>query len=114
MRTRRGIVAAIVAAVALTACADTDQPAAETEATDPLTSPSRTTTTDTGRRSLPRRRWTAMKNITWQKPAITPDFGMPICAPTSHVAGVRDAAVRVTGLAVYRTGGSDAWSPPIS
>ena len=56
-----------------------------------------------------------MKNITWQKPAISPDFGMPICAPTSHVARVRVAAVRVTGLAAaYGTAGSDAWSPPIS
>lgn len=57
-----------------------------------------------------------MKNITWQKqPAISPDFGMPICAPTSPVARVRVAAVRVTGLAAaYGTAGSDAWSPPIS
>ncbi|MEO5661777.1 MAG: hypothetical protein ABIR39_00710 [Nocardioides sp.] len=56
-----------------------------------------------------------MKNITWHKPAITPDFGMPICAPTSHVARVRDAGVRLTGLAAaYGTAGSDAWSPPIS
>lgn len=56
-----------------------------------------------------------MKNITWQKPALTPDFGMPICAPTSHVGRGRVAAVRVTGLAAaYGTAGSDAWSPPIS
>ena len=61
-----------------------------------------------------------MKNNTWQKPAIAPAFGMPICGSTSHAARVRvDAvrtdAVRTTGLAVaYRAPGSDAWSPPFS
>jgi hypothetical protein len=66
-----------------------------------------------------------MKNITWQKPAITPDFGMPIYGPSSRAAhtlpcgvqavvaagGMTAAArVRVTGTIP----GSDAWSPPIS
>ena len=27
-----------------------------------------------------------MKNNTWQKPAIAPDFGMPIYGPSSHAA----------------------------
>ncbi|WP_165807081.1 hypothetical protein [Nocardioides currus] len=58
-----------------------------------------------------------MKNINiWQKSAIEPTFGMPMCAPTSGlVARPRVDAARVTGLAVH-TGitGPDAWSPPIS
>jgi hypothetical protein len=57
-----------------------------------------------------------MKNIqTWQKPAIAPVFGMPICGSASHAARVRVDAVRTTGLtAAYGTPGSDAWSPPFS
>ena len=56
-----------------------------------------------------------MKNLTWQKPALEPTFGMPICAPTSGAARTRVDAVRVTGrTASYRTGEADAWSPPIS
>jgi hypothetical protein len=56
-----------------------------------------------------------MKNTTWQKPAIAPSFGMPICGSTSHAARVRVDAVRTTGLAVaYGALGSDAWSPPFS
>jgi len=57
-----------------------------------------------------------MKNIqTWQKPAIAPSFGMPICGSATHAARVRVDAVRMTGLAVaYGTPGSDAWSPPFS
>jgi hypothetical protein len=68
-----------------------------------------------------------MKNITWQKPAIAPDFGMPVYGPSSRAAhtitcgvqaviattgmtAARVDAVRVTGLFP----GSDAWSPPIS
>lgn len=56
-----------------------------------------------------------MKNInTWQKPAIAPAFGMPICGSASHAARVRVDAVRTTGLTAYRAPGSDAWSPPFS
>lgn len=57
-----------------------------------------------------------MENNTWQKPAIKPGFGMPICGSASHAVRARVAGgVRVTGLAAsYGTPGSDAWSPPIS
>lgn len=57
-----------------------------------------------------------MKNNTWQKPAIAPSFGMPICGSSSHAARARVVdAVRVTGLtAAYGALGSDAWSPPFS
>ena len=52
-----------------------------------------------------------MKNNTWQKPAIAPSFGMPICGSSSPAARTHVVdAVRVTGL--YP--GSDAWSPPFS
>ncbi len=53
-----------------------------------------------------------MKNTTWQKPAIAPSFGMPICGSPSHAARTHVVdAVRVTGD-LYP--GSDAWSPPFS
>lgn len=56
-----------------------------------------------------------MNNITWQKPAIAPSFGMPICGSSSHAARTRVDGVVVTGLtAAYRAPGSDAWSPPLS
>ena len=52
-----------------------------------------------------------MMNInTWHKPALTPAFVMPVCAPTSRAAYVRVVGVQTTGIDL----GTDAWSPPLS
>ena len=52
-----------------------------------------------------------MMNITtWHKPAVSPAFVMPVCAPTSRATYVRPVGVQLTGIDL----GSDAWSPPLS